>query len=379
MKRRIRHRLPRKKRSVWVIKGRTDQWWQNMIGLDVPEWCWKKNFRMNKASFYQLVDELRPYIEPNQDSPNHRSLSAEKKLATTLYYLKDTGTLWMTANLFGIHQSTASKHIHQVCKAINSKLGPKYLHLPRNEEEMIQKVSGCELRFGMSQAFGLVDGTHIPIKTPIENSQDYFCYKQFFSLNVEAVCERGYFMDVECLWPGSVHDAKVFCNSSIKKKMKERKLPQTFITILPGYEAIPNYLIGDHAYPLTPFCVKEFHSCASNEEVIFNNMLCSARNQVECAFGRLKARLSFLTRPKDHNLEIVPELIYSCFVLNNFCESKNIRIYEDEVQAQIERLNEEGNRMPSTPDPIYSCNTSEGEYVRSMLTKYIQQNVPDNY
>lgn len=30
-------RVRRKARSVWVISGLTDQWWQNMIGADVPE------------------------------------------------------------------------------------------------------------------------------------------------------------------------------------------------------------------------------------------------------------------------------------------------------------------------------------------------------
>ena len=114
----------------------------------------------------------------------------------------------MTASLFGIHQSTASKHINLVCDAISSKLGPKYLHLPRDQDEMREKVSEFEMRFGMSQAFGCIDGTHIPIQRAIQNSQDYFCYKQFFSLNVQAICDsKGFFMDVECKWPGSVDDA----------------------------------------------------------------------------------------------------------------------------------------------------------------------------
>ena len=60
--------------------------------------------------------------------------------------------------------------------------------------------------------------------------------------------------DVECKWPGSVHDAKVFGNSSINHKMKTGQLPKTFTTLLPGYEAIPIYLIGDPAYPLTILC-----------------------------------------------------------------------------------------------------------------------------
>ena len=80
-------------RSVWVIIGRIDQWWQNMIGADVPEWCWKRHFRMSKECFYELADELRSYSAPHPDSPNRRALSIEKRLAITLYYLKDTGSL----------------------------------------------------------------------------------------------------------------------------------------------------------------------------------------------------------------------------------------------------------------------------------------------
>ena len=105
----------------------------------------------------------------------------------------------MTANVFGIHQCTASKHIHSVCEVINSHLGPEYLYLPRNTDEMRQKVSEFEIRFGLSQACGCIDGTHMPIKRPVKNSQDYFSYKQYFSLNVQAICDsKGYFMDVEC-------------------------------------------------------------------------------------------------------------------------------------------------------------------------------------
>ena len=77
----------------------------------------------------------------------------------------------------------------------------------------------------MSQAFGCINGTHIPILCPIQHSQDYFSYKQYYSLNVQAVCDyKGNFMDVKCMWPGSVHDAKVFANSSINRKLSNRIL-----------------------------------------------------------------------------------------------------------------------------------------------------------
>ena len=72
----------------------------------------------------------------------------------------------MTANAFGLHQCSASKIIIFVCDAINKRLGPAYLHLPQDKDEMITKVSEFELKFGMIQAFCCIDGTHIPLKTP---------------------------------------------------------------------------------------------------------------------------------------------------------------------------------------------------------------------
>ena len=75
---------------------------------------------------------------------------------------------------------------------------------------MIEKISEFEAKYGMPLAFGAIDGTHIPLEKPIENSSDYFCYKHYFSLNILATCDyHGPFMDVDCRWPGSLHDAKV--------------------------------------------------------------------------------------------------------------------------------------------------------------------------
>ena len=312
----------------------------------------------------------------NPLSPNYRALTAEKKLAITLYYLKDTGSLAMTANSFGIAICTASAVIFEVCKAISKYLGPKYLYLPKNQTEIRQKVSEFEAKYGMIQAFGCIDGTHVPIRRPVVNSQDYFCYKQFFSLSVQAICDcRGYFMDVECMWPGSVHDAKVFANSSINMKLRNTTLPQLFQMPLQGAGKIPNYLIGDPAYPLVPFCMKEYEHCSNDAEVIFNNMLRSARNPVECAFGRLKARWAILTRKVDLKLETIPTVIYACFVLHNICEANKSYVDDELVNIQTDLMKQNENEHKNTPDPIYSVNEAEGAVVRRTLTNYIFENI----
>jgi len=76
-------------------------------------------------------------------------------------------------------------------------------------------------------------------------------------------------------------------------------------------------------------------------------MLRSARNHVECAFGRLKVRWGFLTRKVDLKLEMVPTVAYSCFVLHNYCEIKANCLDDEEVRAQILRHQTEEESLPT--------------------------------
>ena len=45
--------------------------------------------------------------------------------------------------------------------------------------------------------------------------------------------------------------------STVSKNLSDNKLLITYSIILPGQDPIPNYLIGDSAYPLTPYSMEE--------------------------------------------------------------------------------------------------------------------------
>ena len=165
-------------------------------------------------------------------------------------------------------------------------LGPELIKFPSTKEEIERITAAFEAKFGFSQVIGCIDGTHIPIKQPNENPHDYFCYKMKYSLNVQAICdEKGLFTDVDVSLPGSLHDARVFAKRGVNKKFQEKLLPGVYRELIPGHFPVPPVLLGDPAYPLLPNLMKEYTHCSSDEEVVFNQMLRSARNQIECSYG----------------------------------------------------------------------------------------------
>ena len=117
-----------------------------MLANIAIEDLWKKTFRLSRAEFDALCSDLRPNISPSILSPNHRALSVEKKVAAVVYFLKDTGSMTMAANAFGIHQCTLTKLVKEVCSAIVIYMVPKLIKLRDSRDEMLSKISEFEAK-----------------------------------------------------------------------------------------------------------------------------------------------------------------------------------------------------------------------------------------
>ena len=89
---------------------------------------------------------------------------------------------------------------------------------------------------------------------------------------MQGVVDSNYcFSDIYIGWPGSVHDARMFCSSNVFKLGESGKLVPRNDRMINNI-AVPMHIIGDPAYPLLSWLIKPFsdNGRLSTDEVNFN-------------------------------------------------------------------------------------------------------------
>ncbi|XP_021953667.1 putative nuclease HARBI1 [Folsomia candida] len=230
----------------------------------------------------ELLQWLEPLVEP-KGFTNH-ALTAESKVLTALGFFRSGGFQWLMGSNGGLSQSTTSRIIEQVSKALVRE-SPKIISFP-NAAEQTRISTAIHVKSQFANIIGIIDGSHVNLISPSQDERSFVNRKQNHSINVQLICDDKFrFIDAVARNPGGAHDSFVFRNSHIYHR---------FLT----GEFGNGKLMGDSGYFRSPFMeVPYARRVITPLQRDYNKRLTSARCAIECTIGRWKrAEENFVMR-----------------------------------------------------------------------------------
>ena len=311
--------------------------------MNMPDAQFKLHFRFTKDGVRRITNMLLPFLSRQNEKGS--PLSPFNQVAIALLQLSGAcfqRTTGLAAG--GISQNCARVTTKAVVHALFA-LRTEWIKFPAPADRDATAMKMLE-DYGLPNFFAGVDGCHVRFQIhprgcpPGQIIQNYWCRKQFYSLNVQFISNHKFIYSVDAQWFGSAHDSRVF-KRSIGKVIVEQ------------IESSSGHLIaGDSAYPLSKSLIKPFSAPTTRTEGRFNGKLSGLRTvMTENVYGRLKARFPIL-REMRHHLVYSQRIVVACSILHNIAESLNDEIDDVTPDDPLRRPFDEPAQTPPRRRPV---------------------------
>lgn len=314
-RKRDRERSGTPPRRLWV-KDRSKDWWERVNSPDFPDAEFKRVFRMSRATFDMICEELDPAIT-KKNTILRDAIPVNQRVAVCIWRLSSGEALRMVSKKFGLGISTCHKLILEVCTAIRDILLPKFVQWP-SDEKLSSIKNEFEAISGVPNIGGSIYTTHIPIIAPKVGVSAYYNkrhtqrnQKTMYSVTIQGVVDsKGAFTDISIGWPGSLSDDQVLEKSTLFRKASSGLLQDTLIA-------------GNSGYPLLDWVLVPYsHNNLTWTQHVFNEKIEEVVSVGREAFCRLKGRWAYLQKRTEVKLQDLPVILGACCVLHNVCETR---------------------------------------------------------
>jgi hypothetical protein len=332
----------------------------------------KKHFRMTRDNFDRLHEQLYAgrlqFINAFDD---------QFRLGLFLYRMATKQGCRELSEQFSVAQSSVSRITNDVAIEIVQRLGHRYIRFPSTLPELFTVSEGWEAKSGFPHVIAAIDGTHIDLdRCPEEDGVSYFSRKQRYGIAMQGVVNHlGIFTSVDIGWPASVHDWRIFTNSTFIKYM------QNFIEKeMRDHPSHKWYVLGDSAYSQSLWMMQPYSQAeeiAGTFERSYNIAHAKGRVEVENAFGRFKVRWRRMQCLDTSDIATACEWIHACVVLHNFCEMNDDMLTDEEVRVVMRRVEAEyeveRELLSDDERVIRVCKTLEDKQIRDGIAQQLHE------
>ena len=287
----------------------------------LSDFQFKQHFRFSKDS----VNRLTQILHADLIFESERGLPIPPYLQVCIALNHYAGGHFQRISAWcaGVSQNGARLCLIRVTNALIKKKS-EFIFMP-NVDQMQDTAQRMQEKFKLPRFAYAVDGVQMrfpdaPRNIPAnKTTQMFWCRKQFYAINTQVVGNDRFIYDVDCGWPGSTHDARIWRRSAVSRVVEEQR----------------RFLIaGDTGYPISDTLVKPYPTNESSHDRrkrLFNRRLSGLRTVMsECLFGSWKRRFPIIKNLRTH-YELSQKIILATAVLFNLA-----RMWEDE-------MNEEGS------------------------------------
>lgn len=324
--------------------------------------------RMDIDTFDYILCQIQGSLFKRPSNFIKTPLSPAEKLVITLRCFGTGLSFNALAFSFRVGRSTVANIIYETCVAIWSTMQESHLGTP-TKGDFYRIAHDFERVWQFPHCIGALDGKHIRIKCPPNSGSNFYNYKGYFSIVLQAVSDAFYkFICIDVGGYGHQHDANTLKSSIFYKLLTQHELhiPPMEPLTNGNATALPYVFLADEAYPLMENIMRPYPKRSLNEETqYFNDRLSRGRKTIECAFGILSNKWRILWKPIEADPKHVDLIVKALCVLHNVVIDKegfeqNLKEYEQ--AARNTRIAVRSNRFNRAADIPIRIRESFKEY-----------------
>lgn len=313
-----------RRRRVWS-RVRSDNFWQHVMSAEFGDQDWLHNFHVSRESFEHLCETLREHIQ-TQDTAWRPATPVEKKVAVFLWRLANNCHYKVLSQLFGVGRSSACLVLKESVQAMLLHVAPKVIHPAEDSASFFEEV------YGLPGCVGVICSTYVAVSPPLYVKAEYAVPGEdesgLHACLLQAVVGRdGQICAVRAgqtpSRPGRLEDW-AFWGDLLAAESPSLGMPAVAQEPASSSGAL-TYLIADDSFQLRPEVLVPYQQPAAKAQRTFNSAVTGALGYAEQTMIKLKSRWKCLAAKYEGDLSSVGDLVLTCCVLHNLCETRGDR------------------------------------------------------